>query len=154
MTTALRELRQAAGDAANRYSRLVLVVGDHGAGKSALIHQFAEEVSAKVLSMGAELASGLLDVSARQRPAAAADLAGDLIRARSSSGLTIIDNIEVLFLPELHLNPLKLLQDAARNRVVVATWPGSATQDSLRFGRSPHPASRSYASPESLLVAI
>lgn len=154
MTTTQRQLGEAVASARKRYTRLILLVGDHGAGKTALAREFADGMSVCVLELGAALSRRLLDVSERQRPAAAADVAADLMRAAPDDSVRIVDNIELLFLPELCLDPLKLLQDAARNRVLVATWPGAASEDGLQFGRLTHPEGRSYDSPDALLVAV
>ncbi|MCB1744754.1 MAG: BREX-3 system P-loop-containing protein BrxF [Gammaproteobacteria bacterium] len=154
MTATIRQVRDAIAAAGERYTRLVLLVGDHGAGKTALARRLAEETSTRTLNLGAELSLRLLDVSARQRPAAAADAAADLMRTASPDSVSIVDNIELLFLPELRLDPLKLLQDAARNRVLVATWPGAGDHVRLQFGRLTHPEGRSYDSPDALLVAV
>ena len=154
MTVGLSDIKKAITAAAAQYAKLVLVVGPHGAGKSSLLALLAGDYSTDVLSLGLRLSAELIDQPARLRPATASDRAGDLIRNAGCSTLAVVDNIELLFLPELKIDPLKLLRDAARNRVVVAAWPGAGDKMELRFAEHGHPEYRSYSTPDSVLVAI
>lgn len=46
----------------------------------------------------------------------------------------LIDNIEILFSPEFNLNPLQILKRLSRTHVVIASWPGSYSDDQLFHG--------------------
>lgn len=154
MTIGINDIKRTIATAANRHTKLVIVVGPHGAGKSRLLALLAKDYSTDVLFIGGAVSERLIDEPFRRRPAAAGDWVSDLIRQADPSLVTIIDNIEILFLPELKIDPLKLLQDSARNRVVVVAWPGTVNGTELQFAKPGHPECCSYSSPDLLLVAI
>ena len=69
MTEPLRDkIIAALQAAAGQYHRLVLLVGEAGSGKSALLRQIAASYGTAVVNINLTLASELLEVSARQRP--------------------------------------------------------------------------------------
>jgi len=154
MTVEINDIKKSIAIANNRYSKLIIVVGPHGAGKSRLLALIAKEYSTEIFSIGIELSERLIDQPSRRRPVVAADQVVDQIRQAGNSRITLIDNIEILFLPELKIDPLKLLQDSARNRVIVVAWPGTVNDDKLEFAKPDHPEYRVYLSPDSLLVAL
>lgn len=145
-------LDSAVASASTQYTRLVLVVGTPGSDTAAALHRLAAKSACLVVNVGLELARALLEVPQRRRPVAAADAAADIFRGDTPDGVQVLDHIEVLFQPELRLDPLKIMQDAARNRVVVAAWPGTVDSDALRYARPDHPEFREYSRPDALLV--
>ena len=68
------------------------------------------------------------------------------------SPVILFDNVELLFAPALQLDPLRLLQQTARNRTVVAAWNGRVDDGSLTYAEPSHPEYRRYATDEILLV--
>jgi hypothetical protein len=154
MNQLVARLSQLVIDARDRYVQLVLIVGEHGSGKTEILSEFAADSLAQILSAGSTLAERLVGEPMRQRPVLANDAFGDLVREVASGDLVLVDNIEVLFLPSLQLDPLKLLQDSARNRTVVACWPGTVVNQDLLYGGNGHPDSRVFHSPDALLLAI
>jgi hypothetical protein len=145
-------LDAAVASASDRHTRLVLVVGTPDSDISVALHQLAAKSGCSVVNVGLELARTLLEVPQRRRPVAAADAAADIFRGDTPDGLQFLDHIEVLFQPELRLDPLKIMQDAARNRVVVGVWPGEWTGTSLRYAVPSHAEFREYENPDCLVV--
>lgn len=152
MVSTIERLQSVISSASSRYTRLVLLCGDASTGKSEVLRQLGVVSGASVLNVSLELARTLLDVPTRQRPVAAADRAADLIRASQRSWASILDNLELLFLPELQMDPLKLLQDSARNGVVVASWPGAREGEGLMYAHPSHPEYRRYDAPDCVVV--
>lgn len=145
-------LLNAIEDAAARHTRLVLVVGGEPSGRASLVKALAAEMGAPVVNLGRSISERLLGVSARHRPMTAADTAADLIRATEPGKPAWVDKLELLFLPDLMLDPLKLISDSARSRVVVAVWPGDWTGTSLRYAVPSHAEFREYENPDCLVV--
>ncbi len=154
MNQLLEPLSQLVAEAIDRYVRLVLLVGEYSAGKTRVLSEFAADSSESILCVGSSLSERLIGQPARQRPVVANDTFGDLMRDAGTNDSVLVDNIEVLFLPSLQLDPLKLLQDSARNRTVVACWPGMIVNQDLLYGGNGHPDSRVFHSPDALLLAI
>jgi hypothetical protein len=145
-------LRRSVEIAEQRHTRLVLVVGGEPVTRATLVGELARVLSTSVVNVGRSVAEHLLGVSARHRPMTAADTATDLIRATEPGKPALVDKLELLFLPDLMLDPLKLITDSARSRVVVAVWPGNWTGTGLRYAVPSHAEFREYENPDCLVV--
>jgi hypothetical protein len=154
LVSSVDRLRTTVDTARTRYTRLVLVVGTTGSGKSALLRRLGETLGAPVVNLGLELSRALIDTPVRRRPVSAADRAADIVRGTGESEACLLDNIEAMFLPEMRLDPLKLLQDCARNRVVIAAWPGVKLGAALLFAQPSHPEFRKYETPDCEVIEI
>ena len=66
--------------------------------------------------------------------------------------LLVLDNLEILFDPDLKQDPLRLLQGISRNRSVLASWNGTYNSGKLLYAESGHPEYRSYDSADVLIV--
>ena len=124
------------------YHRLILVAGPGRSGKTAALQAVAQATGAPLLNLNLALSRRLLDLSARQRALAAPRLLDDLIGC--GRPLVLLDNTELLFEPALHLDPLALLQGAARNRTLVAAWNGAVDAHYLTCAEPGHSEHRRY----------
>jgi hypothetical protein len=67
--------------------------------------------------------------------------------------VVMLDNIELLFAPELEQDPLRLLQRLSRNLTIVAAWPGTVDGGCLTYAEPGHPETRRYSSPQACIVS-
>jgi ABC-type uncharacterized transport system ATPase component len=125
-------------------SKLILLIGSPGSGKSHLLRQMAARHQAHVLNVGGVLGRELLTVPSTRRRLQAADLLQERIEGFASNGLLLVDNIELLFDRTLQLSPLDLLRRHAQVRRVVAAWPGEFQQDRLCYATTGHAEHRDY----------
>lgn len=145
-------LKCALSKAEGAYYRLVLLVGESGAGKTAALNALAEELGVPVINANLALSSELLELTNKQRslrlPGILDQIAGE------SQDLVIMDNLEILFDVNLEQDPLRLLQGVSRNRTVLASWSGRKLVDKLLYAQNGHPEYRSYDSVDALIVDI
>jgi hypothetical protein len=141
----------AVGDAAGRYHRLVLFAGASGSGKTRILREAAAARGAEVLNLNLRLSEQLLDVPRKERPVQTARMVADLLDATSGDPL-FVDNLEILFSPDLGLDPLRVLQQSSRNRTIVATWAGTHRNGTLTYAASGHPEARSYQDVDAVIV--
>ena len=132
------------------YHRLVLLVGETGSGKTAVLREFAEEFGSSVINVNLALSSELLELTLKQRSLRLPGIL-DQIVDQAQSPVTL-DNIEILFDKDLSQDPLRLLQGIPRNRTVVASWNGIFTDRRLLYAETGHPECRSYDSDDALIV--
>ncbi|HVC35133.1 MAG TPA: BREX-3 system P-loop-containing protein BrxF [Chloroflexota bacterium] len=137
--------------AAGLYFRLVLVVGPNDSGKTAALRDVQRRTGYPYINVGLELSHRLLDRTIRDRVFEVSQALERLAREHESR-VILIDNNEILFTPALQQDPLRLLQQAARNRTVVAAWNGKVAGDSLTYAEADHPEHRRYATDGLLLV--
>jgi hypothetical protein len=60
----------------------------------------------------------------KQRALRVARIVDDIVQEQAADTV-LLDNIEMLFHPDLKQDPLRLLQSLSRNRTIVATWRGA-----------------------------
>jgi type II secretory pathway predicted ATPase ExeA len=149
----MRKLSRAIQQSTYRYQRLVLLVGEHSSGKTRLLRRLSEREGYPYLRLGLELSAQILGMTSAQRGAAAAELVMQLV-ACAQAEVVVVDDIEILHLPGLHIEPLKALQQASRSTVVVAAWPGTFRDRKLTYAAPGHPEHRIYSEPGAIVLSI
>lgn len=153
MTEAVQgAVKHALATAESAYYRLILLVGESGVGKTAVLNTLAEELGVAVINANLALSNELLQLTNKQRslrlPGILDQIAGE------SQDLVIMDNLEILFDVNLEQDPLRLLQGISRNRTVLVSWSGKKVRDKLLYAQNGHPEYRSYDSVDALIVDI
>lgn len=134
------------------YHQLVLLVGENGTGKTAVLQELATDLGVSVNNLNLELSVQMLELTARQRIQRLPSLLDQVVR--STQSLIIFDNIEILFDKSLAVDPLRLLQGVARNHLVLAAWNGRADGKTLVYAEPDHPEYRKYDAPDALIVSM
>jgi hypothetical protein len=133
------------------YHRLVLVVAPLGAGKTAALREVAQQTGYNYINVNLELSRCMLELTQRQRQLQVPRLLRDIIRTAHDQAV-LLDNLEILFDGLLKLDPLRCLQDVARDRTVVAAWNGAVTAGYLTYATPDHPEYRRYALEDLVVV--
>ncbi len=135
------------------YYKLVLLAGEARTGKTRALQALAAETGWALLNLNLLLSERLLQVPTRQRAIRAQRLVEAILAENPGDGV-ILDNIELLFQPELELDPLRLLLSLTRNRGVVASWPGSYSDSTLTYAATGHVEHKSYLKPDCAIVSM
>ncbi len=143
----LNEVRLGAKTAGHMYYRLLVV----GGGGDAQGQYIAEELGVPRLNVGEALGEELLEVPTRRRPLKVSSLLEDLIREAGDDGV-LLDHIEILFEESLETDPLALLRNVSRRRLVVVMWSGKVDADNLVYGFPGHPEYWSHPAQDLTLV--
>ncbi len=147
------QIRERLSGIADNYSRLVLLVGRPGSGRTTALRGLADSESVPVLNLGTEMSLRLLDLGERQRILHLPRLLEELL-ATLPRKLTLLDNTEVLFNPALKQDPLRLLQRLSRDRTIVASWLGNVESSHLTYAEPGHAEFRRYSTDELLVVSL
>jgi hypothetical protein len=153
----LHDLQRALATADDGYYRLVLLVGTPQSGKTARLHELARETGHPLVSLGGRAALSLLEYGDHQRRQRVSGIVAELVAEAAEpigASVVLLDDIELLFAPSLAVDPLRLLQTLARNRIVVASWSGTLVGDTLSYADPAHPEYRTYRAPEAILVPV
>lgn len=126
------------------HSRLILLVGRPGCGKTTLLAALASRRGVKVMNIGAALGRRLAAMPQRQRALQANIVMRELAGEYASGDLLLLDNIELLFDRSLRLDPLDLLKRHAHALRAVAVWPGELRDGRLRYAEMGHPEYQDY----------
>ncbi|WP_136248422.1 BREX-3 system P-loop-containing protein BrxF [Halomonas borealis] len=141
----LKYLEQSVEEITALHSKLLLLVGPPGSGKSLLLSKLAATTSTTVVKVGAELGRKLASFPHRQRTLQANAMLRELASAHVTNDLLLLDNIELLFDRSLKLDPLDLLKHHAKAHRVVAVWPGGIRNDRLVYAELGHPEYQEYS---------
>jgi len=126
------------------HSKLILLVGRPGCGKTTLLVALANRRGARVMNVGAALGKRLAVLPRRQRAIQAFGAMRELADEYASGDLLLLDNIELLFDRSLKLDPLDLLKRHAHTRRVVTVWPGELRDGRLIYAERGHPEFQDY----------
>ena len=144
-------IKQSMRAAEGLYHRLVLLVGESGHGKTAILRELAEELAVPLVNVNLALCGEMLELTAKQRPLQCQAIFRRV--AERSPPPTLLDNTEVLFDKALGQDPLRLLKSVSRNRLVVASWRGAFDGKKLRYAEAGHREYRSDDPDGALIVA-
>lgn len=134
------------------YYRLVIAVGPARSGKTSALRDLEAEHGWPLVNVNLSLSERLLELTARQRALRVARIVDDIVNEKESE-VIMLDNIEMLFHPELEQDPLRLLQSLSRNRTIVATWRGALQGQALIYASPEHPEHRRFDDPQALIVS-
>lgn len=135
------------------YYRLVLVVGPARSGKTRALSELAVRHQWPRINVNMQLSERLLELTHRQRAVRVATVLEGILDLNADK-VVLLDNIELLFAEALAQDPLRLLQSLARNRAVVAAWPGTFDGAHLTYAEPGHPEVRRYSQPQAFVVAV
>ena len=152
-TAQLNQLNHLLPTLAQQYHRLVLIVGSHKTGKTPLLKEFGRQQNIPYLNVNLYLSQRLLDLTTKQRPLRVRRILAQIIADYSEPTLTL-DNIELLFEPDLHQDPLALLKELSRNKSLIVAWGGTYDdkRQILTYAAPGHREYRRYDRPEVLMI--
>lgn len=145
---ALDIIKQQISKASLREEKLVILVGRPGSGKSRILRQLTKN---NYLNLSKELSRRLLSIPREKRPEQVFQLLQEIVESQQESVL-LFDNIEILFLPELDLEPLKVLSKLSREKTIVAAWVGSFDGSQLIWSEPGRPDYKTYLTDKDYLI--
>jgi AAA+ ATPase superfamily predicted ATPase len=125
-------------------TKLIIVTGLPNSGKTAFLRGVASDLNSHVIYAGFELARSLVRIPRSERPLNVTSILREVAFSTSANDILFLDNLEILFDVSLHIDPLGQLKVLARQRPVVAVWPGELAHDRLIYAELGHPEYRSY----------
>lgn len=125
--------------------KLVILLGQFGAGKTGLLKDVAAEIKGTYVNLNLELSDRLLTKPRRQHDDGVTThrLIDELCDELSPNGEPLlIDNVEILFSPELgKINPVDTFKRISRQRPVVLALPARRVGNHAEYstiGRADH----------------
>jgi hypothetical protein len=149
----LEEIEELLPALRGQYHRLLLIVGPIGSRKTPLLKALCHEKDIPYLNVNLALSRRLLDLTDKERPLRVRRLLAAVIDEQSAD-VVALDNIELLFDPTLHQDPLVCLQGLSRNKTLIAAWGGSHVNSVLTYAEPGHPEYRRYERPEAMIYAL
>ena len=112
-----------------------------------MAQQLSEELAQAPLDVGLLLSEALLSVPAQRRAGRVQSVLSAALSARQP-GPVLCTEIDLLFEPQLALDPLLLLRSCSRQTPLIVMWPGRFHDHILVYGTQTHFHHRSWTRPE------
>ena len=143
MSRSARLIQQLDGFSTLR-TRMFWLVGLQGSGKTRLLREVENlRPECEYLNLNLALALRLVEeVPAQRAFSAGRHLAG--ILCERDRGAWLVDNIELLFSRDLHLQVVDRLKSIALRVSLVVAWPGRLENHKLTYGSRDHPDFQRY----------
>ena len=136
-------------------TKTILLVGQHGSGKTQVLTKAAEDFGTTRINLNFELGKCLNEVPERRRALKTPACIDEILDENQQEGKPLIfDNIELLFSPELELEPLALLEDAGRRVTLIVSWPGTIIGGSLTYAEPGYKEYKTYRNFDSFTVSM
>lgn len=120
----------------NKREKLCLIINSH------LLSNMVRDL--QCINIGQQLSGKLIMVPKQERSIQAALIFREMIRS-STAELVGINRLEILFNRELAVDPLKLLLANAKEKTILALWPGHYDPKiGLTYAQPNHPEYRFY----------
>lgn len=103
--------------------------------------------------IGRDLSACLLEVSPPRRPQAAIEWVRNRL-GQPAADPRICSHIDLLFEPDLQLDPLMLLRQASRTAGIVVMWPGTYVDNTLAYAVPEHAHYRTWRRPEIAVMGL
>ena len=127
--------------AQGQYHQLVLATVE--ADSTSHWQDVAAALDGRYLNLNLELSQRLLDIPQRQWSHKVMELI-DAVVLSTDLRVTVLHRIEILFDPQLRLDPLKSLQQIARRHNLLVVWPSTYDGRYLTYAEPWHPEHRRY----------
>ena len=103
--------------------RLIIIAGPASSGKTVTLRALNLKHGWPLINVGLAVTERLLELPDKERAFRTEKILSEIIKGHAGN-VVLLDNLEILFLPTLEQNPVRLLQSLARGRGIVATWHG------------------------------
>jgi len=105
-----------------------------------------------LLNLNLELSEKLMDITQTKRSRAISNVINEIIEDYPKDQVLLVNHFELLFLPELEQDPIRLFEDLSRERTLVLFWPGAYENGVLSYAQPWHSEYREFAKVDAKMI--
>ncbi|NLI12135.1 BREX-3 system P-loop-containing protein BrxF [Pelotomaculum propionicicum] len=132
-----------------RHQLLIICGVEH----AKIIQDITRELAIPCINLSLKLSEELLEVPVVQRGRKVNQLV-DKIVSESTGEILCFEHIELLFHPQLQQDPMRILENISRNKIIVVSWSGRYANGRLTYAEPEHPEYRVYNELEASVITI
>jgi hypothetical protein len=125
------------------FSKLLILVGPASSGKTQCLHEISERINIPYINLGVDLSKKLIELSSKQQVLRVSGLTKEII-SNVTLDTVLVDNIELLFNPELKIDPIRLLLNCSRNKTLIVAFSGKQVGNSIIYAEPHHSEYRKF----------
>lgn len=118
-----------------------------------IIQDITRELAIPCVNLSLKLSEELLEVPVTQRSRKVSQLV-DKIVFDCSGEIVCFEHIELLFHPQLQQDPMRILENISRNKVILVSWNGHYVNGKLIYAEPDHPEYRVYNELEASVITV
>lgn len=104
------------------------------------------------INLSLQMSAKLKDLPSQRRTTLASRYVNEIVRKYSCEQVVVFSKLELLFLPELQLDVLRLFEDISKNRTIIILWPGVYVDQTLYYAEPWHREYREYNNPDAVII--
>lgn len=105
-----------------------------------------------LLNLNLKLSERLIDITQSKRNRSISTVINKIIEDYPKDLVLLVDHFEILFLPELEQDPIRLFEDLSRERTLVLLWPGIHDESVLSYAQPWHNEYREFANVDAVMI--
>lgn len=110
--------------------KLIFLVGPSGTGKTKILLDLSKKFGYPYTNLNFEISKKISEMSEEKLDWE--NVVPDIINSRQSD-VILFDNCELLFANEYDINPVRLLKNQSRKKVIVIAWNGEFNKGNLTY---------------------
>lgn len=126
-----------------------IFVHDYKYGNSVKI--FSEMGNVPYINVNMELSEKLITIPQSKRKYYVTEYLQKIIMERTEKAICL-DYFELLFHPEMAVNPFQLLRDISRNKTLIISWRGNIENNALIHAEPGHPEYKKQVVEEAIII--
>ena len=112
---------------------------------------FSETENFPYINVNMELSEKLIAIPQSNRKYYVTEFLQEILMGRTEE-IICLDYFELLFHPELAVNPFQLLRDISRNKTLVISWRGNIEGDALVHAEPGHPEYKRQTVEDAIII--
>lgn len=140
-------IQKAIASVAGRRHRLIIVTDMNGISESEF-----EELGLQHINLNLLLSQKLMEIPQNRRSRSVATLIGEIVSNSSQEPIPACSNFELLFLPELQIDFIRLFEELSKRKTIIFIWPGKYEDGVLSYAEPWHPEYAEYGNIDAIII--
>ena len=114
--------------------------------------EHAKAAGVILLNLNIKMSEKLINISRSKRSRTISAIINEIIEDYPKDQTLLVNRFELLFLPELEQDPIRLFEDLSRERTIVLIWPGVYENGVLSYAQPWHSEYREFAKVDAKII--